>query len=710
MRSLCPVAVLALVAASTDAAELKRVANPIPGRYIVVLKPTIQAAGLSSQSVSDRHVAQFRVQRSHVYRAALQGYAAALSDTQVQQLLLDPEVDYVEPDQRVWASATQTGATWGLDRIDQRDRPLSGTYTYNFDGTGVHAYIVDTGIRASHVEFTGRMGNGFTSINDGNGTNDCAGHGTHVAGTVGGTTYGVAKRVTLHAVRVLDCGGSGTNAGVIAGVDWVRLNHVKPAVANMSLGGGASSALDSAVANAVSAGVTFAVAAGNENADACTRSPARTASAITVGSTTNVDARSSFSNWGTCVDIFGPGSGITSAWITSNTATNTISGTSMATPHVAGVVALYLHQHGHTAPSAVVAALNGAASLNKLTGIGTGSPNRLLYSLFGTVPPTATPTPNPTATPTPTPTPRPTIGPTPIAFEIPASATASTHDGNVPANALDGNLSTRWSANGDGQWLRLDFVNRQLVTFVTIGVYNGNGRRNQFDLQASDNGVDWTSLVTGAQTSGTTTAEERFDVPPVITRYLRYLGHGNSVNTWNSVTEISAFTPSDVPPTPTPTPTPTHTPMPTPTATATPTGPPPPLHDVTPPASSVTASTSDDNVPGNTVDNNLATRWSGNGDGAWIQFDIGQTHALKNVTISVYNGSTRSNRFDLQVATTEGAWSNVLTGAVTSGETTPFELPAAVPARWVRYVGHGNTDPMKGSWNSLTEVRLWAAD
>ena len=203
--------------------------------------------------------------------------------------------------------------------------------------------MIDTGIRASHQEFAGRIGNGFTAITDGQGTNDCNGHGTHVAGTTGGTTYGVAKQVTLHPVRVLSCSGSGSNSGVIAGVDWVTANHVKPAVANMSLGGGVSTALDNAVQNSIAAGVSYAVAAGNSNANACNYSPARAANAVTVGSTTSSDARSSFSNFGTCVDLFAPGSSITSAWYTSNTATNTISGTSMASPHVAGALALYLH-------------------------------------------------------------------------------------------------------------------------------------------------------------------------------------------------------------------------------------------------------------------------------------------------------------------------------------------------------------------------------
>ena len=286
-----------------------------------------------------------------VYQYALKGFAVRLSAEQADVLANDPRVDYVEPDQVFEHVATQSPATWGLDRVDQRDLPLNNTYTYNQTGQGVQAYIIDTGIRASHQQFAGRIGNGFTAVNDGNGTNDCHGHGTHVAGTTGGTTYGVAKQVTLHAVRVLSCSGSGSTSGVIAGVDWVTQNHGTPAVANMSLGGGVSIGARSGRRQLDRHGVSYAIAAGNSNANACNSSPARVASANTVGATTSTDARSSFSNFGTCVDIFAPGSSITSSWNTSDTATNTISGTSMATPHVAGALALYLQTNPAASPA-----------------------------------------------------------------------------------------------------------------------------------------------------------------------------------------------------------------------------------------------------------------------------------------------------------------------------------------------------------------------
>jgi aqualysin 1 len=380
--------------------------QPIPGRYIVVFRDQVADPSAAAAAMMRGRGGELHFTYSH----ALKGFAASIPHAAFQAVRMNPNVLYVEQDQRVSLSAVQSNAPWGLDRIDQRDRPLDGKYQYSTTATSVYAFIIDTGLHASHTEFSGRIQPGATAIQDGRGTGDCNGHGTHVAGTLGGTTWGVAKEVTLVPVRVLDCNGAGTLSGVIAGVDWVAgQTERRPAVANLSLGGGASSSLDSAVAKAVSAGVTMVVAAGNSNADACNYSPAREATAFTVGATTSNDARASYSNFGTCLNIFAPGSSIPSAWHTGDTATATLSGTSMAAPHVAGVAALKLANDPDASPALVAAFLTGNASENKLKSIGGGSPNLLLHSLTdsGTEP---EPVPEPAPDPEPAPEPEPEPG------------------------------------------------------------------------------------------------------------------------------------------------------------------------------------------------------------------------------------------------------------------------------------------------------------
>ncbi len=362
--------------------------DAIAGSYIVVYRDgvvgtTAAAVEARTSGLAAKH--QAKVERT--YSSALRGFAAAMSEAQAKRLAADPVVAYVEQNQRVRITGTQSPTpSWGLDRIDQRDLPLNNSYTYpDNTGGGVRAYIIDTGVRVSHSDFGGRAVHGRDTVDNDNDASDCNGHGTHVAGTVGGTAYGVAKGVTLVAVRVLDCQGSGTLAGVAAGVDWVTGNNTGRAVANMSLGASGSNAtLETAVRNSIVDGVTYGIAAGNGDIfgnpqNACNFTPARVAEAITVGATQNNDAKASFSNFGTCLDIFAPGVGITSAWFTNDTATNTISGTSMATPHVVGAAALYLAANPNSTPQQVRDGLVNNSTPNKVTNPGTGSPNRLLF-------------------------------------------------------------------------------------------------------------------------------------------------------------------------------------------------------------------------------------------------------------------------------------------------------------------------------------------
>ncbi len=376
--------------ASVDAAAPLLAAAPGKGirdRYIVVFRDETQdAPGLARQLVA-AHGGTLH----YTYGSALQGFAATLPPAAVEGVRRNPRVAYVEQDGIASASATQYNAPWGLDRIDQ---VVDGAYNYTATGSGVRIYVLDTGIRYDHAEFGGRAVAGYDAYG-GTGA-DCHGHGTHVAGTAAGSTYGVAKSATVVAVRVLDCNGSGTWSAVVAGVDWVTANHVKPAVANMSLGGGGNTTLDAAIGNSINAGVTYAVAAGNDWGDACYISPARVAAAVTVAASTSNDKRSWFSNYGRCVDLYAPGSAVASAWHTGSTATNTLDGTSMASPHVAGVAALYLQGNPTAAPATVAAAIVNTAYTGGLAGAGTGAPNNRLANsnLTGYSPPSWPPPPS----------------------------------------------------------------------------------------------------------------------------------------------------------------------------------------------------------------------------------------------------------------------------------------------------------------------------
>ena len=378
---------MGIAAQAAPAGEILGTNNPnaIPDSYIVVFEKNTAASATAL-------AAKYEVKVEHTYQHALQGFAGTMSREAAQKLASEPGVAYVEQNGKVQLLDTQPNPpSWGLDRIDQRNLPLDSSYTYPNTAPNVRAYVIDTGIRITHTTFGGRAIWGTNTTGDGNDT-DCNGHGTHVSGTIGGSQYGVAKAIALTAVKVLDCGGSGSFAGVAAGVDWVTGDHATgaPAVANMSLGGaGTNATVENAVRASINDGVVYAIASGNSNSDACNFTPARVLEAITVNASTITDARASFSNFGTCTDIFAPGESILSSYNTSDTATATLSGTSMATPHVAGGAALILSANPGMNPAQVAATMFANATPNVITNPGAGSPNRLLFvNTGGGQPPT----------------------------------------------------------------------------------------------------------------------------------------------------------------------------------------------------------------------------------------------------------------------------------------------------------------------------------
>ncbi len=353
----------------------------LPNAYIVVLKEQRSLTETESYQRTARVIATVASlvgsDVTFVYDAALQGFAGVFSDESVQRLAANPEVAWIEADKGTYGGAT--AKSWGLDRVDQRSLPLDDQIQRPNSGAGVHAYILDSGIRASHSEFRGRVGNGYDFISNDNNPADCHGHGTHVAGTVGGATYGVAPGVILHGVRVLDCNNWGSYSAIIAGVDWVTRNHIAPAVANMSIGGDTSTSLDNAVQRSINVGVVYCISAGNDNRNACNYSPARVSAAITVGATASNDYRANFSNYGSCIDIFAPGVDIRSAWYTSDTRWGTMSGTSMASPHVCGAAAQYRSVFPDASVAQVTNFLLNAATNGAVRNPGSSSPNKLLY-------------------------------------------------------------------------------------------------------------------------------------------------------------------------------------------------------------------------------------------------------------------------------------------------------------------------------------------
>lgn len=365
--------------------KLRKASNPIPNRYVVVLDPVaMRSQEETSEKSANRLAARYGGMVDRVYSKAIKGFAAEMTPKMAEAMSKDPDVLFIEEDSEVAIDATQMNAPWGLDRVDQRNVPLNSAYNYVKTGAGVHVYVIDTGVRPTHVDFGGRASADYDSMYDGQNGVDCHGHGTHVAATIGGSNYGIAKNARIHGVRVLGCNGVGSVSSAVEGIDWVTANHISPAVVNMSMGAAASPLMDYAVQSSISEGITYVVAAGNADTDACQYSPARVPNAITVGASDQTDTRAYFSNYGSCVDMFAPGVQILSAWAFNDTASFTSNGTSMASPHVAGTVALYLEDHPNATPAQATASLLGAATSGPVSQTN-GSPNVMLFtSLAGT--------------------------------------------------------------------------------------------------------------------------------------------------------------------------------------------------------------------------------------------------------------------------------------------------------------------------------------
>ncbi|MEH1012573.1 S8 family serine peptidase [Micromonospora sp. CPCC 206060] len=484
---LVGVAVLGMAVAATPASAAEPTgtirsaggATAVADSYIVVFKDSAVSSarvGATAQDLVTRHGGTV----ARTYSAALRGFEIKANAKAAARIAASPDVAWVSQNHTVSITGTQSPTpSWGLDRSDQRALPLNNSYTYPNTASNVTAYIIDTGIRTSHSDFGGRATWGTNTVDTNN--TDCNGHGTHVAGTVGGNAYGIAKGARLVAVKVLNCQGSGTFAGVISGIDWVTANAQKPAVANMSLGGGADASVDTAVRNSINSGVTYGLAAGNDSGgNACNTSPARTAEGITVGSTTNTDARSSFSNIGTCLDIFAPGSSITSAWNTNDTATNTISGTSMATPHVVGAAALVASANPSWTPQQIRDYLVNNATSNVVTNPGTGSPNKLLFVVNDDNPPAND-------------------------FSVAVSPTSGS---TAPGGSVTATVATA-TTNGSAQSVSLSasgLPSGATASFNPATVTSGGSSALTISTSASTPAGTYSVTVTGTGTSGSRTA------------------------------------------------------------------------------------------------------------------------------------------------------------------------------------------------------------